>query len=106
MSRPSGEVKVDKKRIDQGGVEFGRNIILAIGELFRKLTFREVDLVSWNFQETISFCSGGIVNKFDRFRDLALEIGQRVLHCGVPYVRESRSLQRLHLGKWVQSVRS
>ena len=49
MSRPSGEVKVDEKRIDQGEVEFERNIILAIGKLLRKLMFREVDLVLWNF---------------------------------------------------------
>ena len=49
MSRPSGKVKVDEKRIDQGEVEFERNIILAIGELLRKLMFREVDLVLWNF---------------------------------------------------------
>ena len=72
MSRPSGEVKVDKKRIDQGEAVFGRNIILVIGERFGKpIFFVELDLLSLKIWETTSFLSRRIINKFDKSRDLA-----------------------------------
>ena len=71
MSRPSGKVEVDKKRVNQGEVGFRRNIILAIDELFRKLTLMELDLLSWDFWETISFCGRDMINKYEGFRALA-----------------------------------
>ena len=72
MSRHSGEVKVDEKRIDQGEVGFGRKIILVIGEWFGKPTFFvELDLLSLKIWETTSFLGRRIINKFDGFRDLA-----------------------------------
>ena len=78
MSRPSGEVEVDEKRVNQEEVGFGRNIILAIDELFRKLTLMELDLLLWNFQETVSFCGRDIINKFERFGALTFNSQQLV----------------------------
>ena len=77
MSRPSGEVEVDEKRVDQGEVRFGRNIILVIDELFRKLMLMELDLLSWDFWETIGFCGRDIIN-IEGFRALVFNFQQLV----------------------------